>query len=110
MDTCEIFRDCSTTIPLSSLNVSSLYTIACGFMDIQMSKNWVCGLCTSLPNSGRILLITQRCLSAAQASSSFECFDMCGPAHAIPTFVTEALHLVAYNIVYTYITCNRWSF
>ena len=30
MDTCEIFRDCETTIPLSPLNVSSLYTIACG--------------------------------------------------------------------------------
>ena len=54
-----------------------------------MSKTGCVG-CVSLPKCGRILLITQRHLSAAQASSSFEC-----PAHAIPTFVTEALHLVA---------------
>ena len=32
----------------------------------------------------------------AQATSSFECLDMCLPAHAIPAFVTEALYLVAY--------------
>ena len=49
-----------------------------------------------LPRSGRILLITQRCLSVAQGNSSFECLDMCASAHAIPTFVTEALHFVAY--------------
>ena len=48
------------------------------------------------PESGRILLITQRRLSAAQASSSFECLDTYAPEHATPTFVTEALHLVAY--------------
>ena len=60
-------------------------------------QNWVCELYASLPKSGSILLITQRCLFAAQASSSFECLDMCAPGHAIPTFVTEALlHLVAY--------------
>ena len=40
--------------------------------------------------------ITQRCLSAGQANSSFEYLDMCAPVHAIPTFVTEALQLVAY--------------
>ena len=56
----------------------------------------MCGLCVSLSESGHILLITQRFLSVAQASSSFECLDMCGPAHAIPTFVTEAFQLVAY--------------
>ena len=95
MDTCEIFRDCRTTIPLSSLNVSSLYTVACGFMDIQMSKLGVWAM-QIFPKSGRILLITQRHLSAAQASSSFECLDTCVPAHATPTFVTEAFHLVAY--------------
>ena len=40
--------------------------------------------------------ITQRSLSAAQASSSFGYLDMCAPVHAIPTFVTEALQFVAY--------------
>ena len=92
MDTCEIFRDCRTTIPLSS----SLYTIACGFMDIQMSKLDLWAVQGFFPESGCILLITQRLLSMAQASSSFECLDTCVPAHATPTFVTEALHLVAY--------------
>ena len=56
----------------------------------------MCGLCTFFPESGRILLITQRRLSVAQASSSFESFDMRAPAHATPTIVTEVLHLVAY--------------
>ena len=59
-------------------------------------QNRVCGLCASLPESGRILLITQRRLSVAQASSSFEFLGRCVPAHSIPTFVTEALHLVVY--------------
>ena len=58
--------------------------------------NRVCGLCASLPESDRTLLIIQRRSSTAQASPSFECLEMCGPAHAIPTFVTEALHLVVY--------------
>ena len=56
----------------------------------------MCGLYTSLPESGRILLTIQRRLSVAQAGSSFECIEMCVPAHAIPTFVAEVLHLVAY--------------
>ena len=38
MDACEIFRDCRTTIPLSFLSTSSLYTISCGFMDLQINK------------------------------------------------------------------------
>ena len=60
-----------------------------------MSKIGCVG-CVRLLRSSRILLITQRCLSAAQAIFCFECLDMCASAHAIPTFVTEALHLVAY--------------
>ena len=50
MDTREIVRDCRTTIPLSSLNVLSLYTIACGFMDIQMSKIGCVGCARLFPN------------------------------------------------------------
>ena len=46
--------------------------------------------------TGHILLITQSCLSVAQASSSFKCIDMCTPTHATPTFIAEALHLVTY--------------
>ena len=41
MDTCEIFRDCRTTISLSSLNVSSLYTIACGLWISKWAKSGV---------------------------------------------------------------------
>ena len=79
------------------MNISSLYTIACGFHGYPNEQNRVCGLCAFFfPESGCILLITQKLLSVAQASSSFECLDMCVPAHALPTFVTEALHLVAY--------------
>ena len=55
-----------------------------------------CVGCALFPQSGRIILITQGRLSAAQVSSSFECIDTRTPAHATPTFVTEAFHLVAY--------------
>ena len=96
IDTCEIFRDCKAIIPLSSLNVSSLYTIACGFYGSPDEQDWVCELCAFFPESSRILLITQSRLSVTQASSSFECLDTCMPAYATPTFVTEALHVVAY--------------
>ena len=41
-----------------------------------------------------ILLITCSHLSVAQASSSFNCLDMCTPMHATPTFITEAHRLV----------------
>ena len=46
MDRCETFRDCSTTIPVSSLKLSYLYTIPCGFYDSPNEQNWMCELCT----------------------------------------------------------------
>ena len=50
MDKCQTFRDCRTTIPLSSLKVSNLYSTPCGLMDLQMLKircvNYAC-----FPNS-----------------------------------------------------------
>ena len=46
MDRCETFRECSPTIPLSSLKVSYLYTIPCGFYDSSNEQNWMCELCT----------------------------------------------------------------
>ena len=48
MDRCETFRDCSTTIPISSLKVSYLYTIPCSFYDSSNEQNWMCELCTLL--------------------------------------------------------------
>ena len=41
-DSCETFRDCRTTIPLSSLKVSNLYTIACGFYGSPNEQNRMC--------------------------------------------------------------------
>ena len=41
-----------------------------------------------------ILLITWSCFSVAQASSSFNCLDMCMPTRAAPTFITEVHFLV----------------
>ena len=46
MDRYETFRDCSATIPLSSLKDSYLYTIPCGFYDSSNEQNWMCELCT----------------------------------------------------------------
>ena len=43
-DRCESFRDCGTTIPLSSLEVSNLYAILCGFYGPPNEENWMCKL------------------------------------------------------------------
>ena len=43
---CETFRDCRTTISVSSLKVSHLYTIPCSFYESPNEKNWMCELCT----------------------------------------------------------------
>ena len=88
MDTCKIFRDCKTTIPLSSLNVSSLYTIACGFMDIQMNKIGCVGCARLFPD---LVAYYPEMFVCGPSRSSFGYLDMCAPVHAIPTFVTEAL-------------------
>ena len=48
-DRCETFRDCSTTIPLSFLKVSNLYTICCGFCGSPNEQNRMC----ELPYSGK---------------------------------------------------------
>ena len=45
-DRCETFRDFRTTIPLSSLKVSNLYTIACDFYGSPNKQNQMCKLCT----------------------------------------------------------------
>ena len=45
-DTFETFRDCRTTIPLSFLKVSNLYTIPCGFYGSPNEQNRMCELCT----------------------------------------------------------------
>ena len=82
------------------------------FMDIQMTKIGCVGCAHFFPKSGHIILITQRRLSAAQGSSSFECLNTCAPAHATPTFVTKALQLVAYVqltvkvMAYTVLACS----
>ena len=44
-DKCETCRDCSSTIPLSSLNVSNLYAILCGCYRSPNVKNRMCELC-----------------------------------------------------------------
>ena len=43
---CEIFRNCSTTIPLSFLKVLTLCTIPCGFYASPNAQNRMCELCT----------------------------------------------------------------
>ena len=55
-DRCETLRDYKTTIPLSSLRVSNVFTIQSDFLDLQMCKirciNYAC-----FPKSGHIFLI-----------------------------------------------------
>ena len=46
MDRCETFTDCRTTIPLSFLKVSHLYTIPCSFYESPNEQNRMCELCT----------------------------------------------------------------
>ena len=43
---CETFKDCRTTIPLSSLKVSTLCIIRCDFYGSLNTQNWMCELCT----------------------------------------------------------------
>ena len=93
MDTCKIFSNCKTTIPLSSLNVSSLYTIACGSMDIQMNKIGCVGYARLFPN---LVTYNPEMFVCGPNQLFFGYLDMCVPVHAIATFVTEALQLVAY--------------
>ena len=50
---CETFRDCRTIIPLSSLKISSLCIIHCGFYGSLNTQNRMCELCT-FPKSGHI--------------------------------------------------------
>ena len=45
-DRCETYTDCRITIPLSSLKVSNIYTIASGFYGSPNEQNWMCELCT----------------------------------------------------------------
>ena len=45
-DRCEMFRNCRTTIPLSSLKISTLYTIICDFYASPNAQNRMCELCT----------------------------------------------------------------
>ena len=45
-DRCETFRICRNTIPLSSLKVSNLYTVAFGFYGSSNEQNRMCELCT----------------------------------------------------------------
>ena len=42
---CETSTDCRTIVPLSSLKVSKLYTIPCGFYESPNAQNWMCELC-----------------------------------------------------------------
>ena len=46
IDRCGTFRDCRTTIHLSFLKVSHLYTILCGFYESSNKQNRMCELCT----------------------------------------------------------------
>ena len=41
LDRCETFRDCRTTISLSSLKISTLYTIHCGFYRCSNTQNLI---------------------------------------------------------------------
>ena len=43
---CKIFRNCRTTIPLSSLKISTLCIILCGFYTSPNAQNRMCELCT----------------------------------------------------------------
>ena len=45
IDGCETFGNCRTTIPLTFLKVSNLYTIPCGFYGPPNEQNWMCELC-----------------------------------------------------------------
>ena len=44
IDKCDIFRGYRTSIPLSSLKVINLYSIACGFYGSLNGQNWMCEL------------------------------------------------------------------
>ena len=46
MDRCDTSKDCRTTIPLSTLKVSYLYIIPCGFYESPNEQNRMCELCT----------------------------------------------------------------
>ena len=65
---CETFRDCGTTILLSSLKVSDLYTSPCGFYRSSNVQNRMCELCTfsqiqsQIRNSIFQSVISQECL------------------------------------------------
>ena len=64
MDRCETFRDCRTTTPLSTLKVSILYTIACGFYGSLNEQNWMCELCT-FPNIDKLTTVNNRKIAIA---------------------------------------------
>ena len=46
MDRFEFLKDCTTSIPLLSLELSNFYTIHCGFYGSLNEQNWICELCT----------------------------------------------------------------
>ena len=46
MNRCHTFSDCRSTITLSSLKISNLYTIPLGFYGSPNAQNWMCELCT----------------------------------------------------------------
>ena len=56
---CETFRDFRTTIPLSPLKVSNLYTIVCGFYGSANEQNLMCELCTFAKSSHIYTCCTQ---------------------------------------------------
>ena len=57
--------------------------------------------------SNIILLLTQSCLSIAQASFSFKCLNVHMFSYATPAFVTEVLYLVTHvQMLLTTVTVN----
>ena len=55
------FRDCRTTIPLSSLKVSCLDTIFCGLYEFPNEQNRMCELRTFSQIRSHIIFINDQC-------------------------------------------------
>ena len=69
---CETFRDCRTTIPLSSLKVSTLFSIHCGLYGSANTQNRMCEV--NYVKSGHRC----DCPSKKQPSSHFQFCDFGG--------------------------------
>ena len=65
MDKCDTFRDCRTTISLSFLKVSHLYTIPCGLYESPNEQNRMFELCTFSQIRSRVMLTKQTTNSMA---------------------------------------------